>query len=154
MPRYIDAERKYLAISIKHTEYRWKFGNPCVLWGRRTKDDEKRSFAGYTQLPDEAEIYSLDDWRKSGYWNNAAMKLDEPVHMEPKFCRKWRDYDTVLIDYEEYCGYCHAASLPLSRPKPPIWKGGSDIATVKVEINEDDARDLVERMIKDGEDDA
>ena len=25
------SERKYLAISIKHTEYKWKFGNECVL---------------------------------------------------------------------------------------------------------------------------
>ncbi len=36
-------ERKYLAISIKHTEHGWKFGKPCVLWGyKRTADDEKR----------------------------------------------------------------------------------------------------------------
>ena len=35
-------ERKYLAISIKHTEWKWKFGKPCVLWGwHQTKDDEK-----------------------------------------------------------------------------------------------------------------
>lgn len=36
-----NTERNLLAVSIKHTEYRWKFGMPCVLWGQRTKDDEK-----------------------------------------------------------------------------------------------------------------
>ena len=35
-------ERNLVAVSIKHTEYRWKFGKPCILWGHRTKDDEKR----------------------------------------------------------------------------------------------------------------
>lgn len=34
------SERNLVAVSIKHTEYRWKFGKPCILWGHRTKDDE------------------------------------------------------------------------------------------------------------------
>lgn len=43
--------RKYIAISIKHTEYRWKYGKPCTLWGCcRTADDEKRCFSGYTLI--------------------------------------------------------------------------------------------------------
>ena len=53
------SERNLLAVSIKHTEYRWKFGNPCVLWGTRTSDGEKRSFGGYTQNPNKAELYTL-----------------------------------------------------------------------------------------------
>lgn len=36
------SERNLVAVSIKHTEFRWKFGMPCWLWGHRTKDDEKR----------------------------------------------------------------------------------------------------------------
>ena len=63
------SERNLVAVSIKHTEYRWKFGKPCILWGHRTKDDEKRSFGGYTQFPNNAEVYSLEDWANSSYKN-------------------------------------------------------------------------------------
>lgn len=108
-------ERKYLAISIKHTEHGWKFGKPCILWGyKRTADDEKRCFADYTQFPNKAELYSLKDWQESGY--GSIIKKDEPVHMEVDLCKKWEKYDTVLIDEEEYIGYCKMARLPLDRP--------------------------------------
>lgn len=59
--------RNLLAISIKHSKYRWKFGMPCWLWGHRTKDDERRCFGGYTQYPHHAEAYSLKEWQESGY---------------------------------------------------------------------------------------
>lgn len=108
--------RKYLAISIKHTEHQWKFGMPCVLWGyKQTKDDEKRCFADYTQYPNKAEVYSLQDWLDSGY-SDSIIKMDEPAHMEIDLCKKWKEYDTVLIDKEEYIGYCKMCSLPLDRP--------------------------------------
>lgn len=115
-------ERKYLAISIKHTVYGWRFGKPCTLWGwKQTKDDEKRCFANYTQYPEKAEVYSLQDWKDSGY--GSIIKMDEPVHMEVNLCKKWRKYDTVLIDKEEYIGYCLMSGLPLY---PPTKKGGAD----------------------------
>ena len=107
-------ERKYFAISIKHTEYRWKFGMPCVLWGQRTQDHEKRSFAGYTRMPQEAEIYSLQDWADSGYtvpW----MKIDAPVRMSMDLCKRWKKYDTVLVLADDYIKYCEVCGLPLNR---------------------------------------
>lgn len=113
----MNPNRKYVAVSIKHTEYKWKFGMPCVLWGHRTEDDEKRSFGGYTEYPHHAEIYSMEDWEKSGYQNGSVMKLDEPVHMEIRFCKKWNNYDTVLVPYEEYEGYCKMCGLKLDKPK-------------------------------------
>ena len=70
------SERNLLAVSIDHTEYGWKFGMPCVLWGHRTRDDEKRSFGGYTLYPNCAEIYSLEEWQKSGYGNGEWIILD------------------------------------------------------------------------------
>jgi hypothetical protein len=109
-------ERKYLAVSIKHTAWRWKFGKPCVLWGyKQTKDDEKRCFSDYTQYPNKAEVYSMQDWLNSGY--GSIIKMDEPVHMEIGFCDKWKKYDTVLIDKDEYIGYCKMACLPIDPPK-------------------------------------
>ena len=109
-------ERNLVAVSIKHTEYRWKFGKPCILWGHRTKDDEKRSFGGYTQFPNNAEVYSLEDWANSNYKNCQCMKIDEPVHMEVNFCNKYKQYDTVLVPIADYIGYCTRGCLPLDRP--------------------------------------
>lgn len=111
------SERKYLAISVKHTEYKWKFGMPCVLWGHKTEDDQKRSFGGYTQYPNHAEVYSLEDWAKSSYAGADYMKLDEPVHMEINFCKKYKKLDTVLVPKDEYIGYCMMSNLPLDKPK-------------------------------------
>ena len=108
-------DRKYLAISIKHTEYKWKFGKPCTLWGyKHTKDEEERCFAGYTPYPNEAERYSLQDWVNSHY-DETIIKFDEPVHMEIGFCKKWKKYDTVLVDYEEYIKYCKMCGLAIER---------------------------------------
>ena len=107
------SERNLVAVSIKHTEWRWKFGMPCVLWGSRTKDNEKRSFGGYTIYPNRAEVYSLEDWINSGYSRCDWMKTDEPVHMEFNFCKKYKKYDTVLVPLDEYIAYCKCACLPL-----------------------------------------
>ncbi len=109
--------RNLVAVSIKHTEYRWKFGMPCMLWGRRTKDEEKRSFGGYTQFPHNAEIYSLKEWQESGYGWNDICKIDEPVSMEIGFCKKYKKYDTVLVPYEQFEAYCKMCNLPLVRPE-------------------------------------
>jgi hypothetical protein len=113
----MENERNLVAVSIKHTEWKWKFGMPMVLWGHRTKDDEKRSFGGYTQYPNNAEVYSLGDWKKSGYNNCDWMKTDEPVQLCINFCKKYKQYDTVLVPLEQYIGYCKCACLPLDRPK-------------------------------------
>ncbi len=110
-------ERNLVAVSIKHTEWRWKFGMPCWLWGHRTKDEEERSWGGYTQYPNHAEVYSLEEWQKSGYGAGDICKVDEPVHMEIGFCKKWKKYDTVLVPLDEYIKYCEFACLPLDRPK-------------------------------------
>lgn len=108
-------ERNLVAISIKHTEYKWKFGMPCVLWGfHRTKNDEKRCFSGYTLYPHNAELYSLDDWANSGY--GCGMKLDEPVKLGIDFCKKYKKFDTVLVTLEDYIKYCEVAGLPLDKP--------------------------------------
>lgn len=109
--------RNLVAISIKHTQYKWKFGMPCWLWGHRTKDEEKRCYAGYTQFPHNAEIYSLKEWQESGYGWNDICKVDKPVSMEIGFCKKYKKYDTVLVPYEQYEAYCKMCNLPLVRPE-------------------------------------
>lgn len=111
------SKRNLVAVSIKHTIYAWKFGKPCILWGRRTKDDEKRSFGGYTQFPNDAELYSLREWQESGYGAGNVIKVDEPVPMEKDLCKKWKNYDTVLVPYDQYIAYCKMSGLPLERPK-------------------------------------
>jgi hypothetical protein len=110
-------ERNLVAVSIKHTIYGWKFGMPCWLWGCRTKDEEERSFAGYTQFPNNAEAYSLEERQKSGYGAGDVCKVDEPVQMCIDFCKKYKMYDTVLVPLEQYIKYCECANLPLDKPK-------------------------------------
>ena len=104
-------DRKYIAISIKHTEYRWKFGKPCVLCGTRyTDDSEGRCFSGYTEYLANAERYALGDFKKHHY--GSEIKDDEPVRLCIDFCKKWRKYDTVLVDVELYQKYCDIAEIP------------------------------------------
>lgn len=112
----MNAERRYFAISIKHTEYKWKFGMPCVLWGwHRTEDDEPRCFAGYTIYPEKAEYYAIGEMRERGY--GTEIKDDEPVSMSIDLCKKWRAYDTVLVEAEQYIAYCKMAGLAIEPPK-------------------------------------
>ena len=115
----MNNNRRYVAVSIKHTEYRWKFGMPCWLWGfHQTADDEPRCFASYTQYPNKAERYALGDFKKHGY--GACIKDDEPVKLSIDFCKKWKKYDTVLVDADQYEAYCKVADLPLEPPKEEV----------------------------------
>lgn len=96
--------RKYIAISIKHTEYKWKFGIPCTLWGyKRTDDNEERCFAGYTDNVNNAELYAIDDFKNHGY--DETICKSEPVKMCPSLCKKYNQYDTVLVLEEDYKAY-------------------------------------------------
>ena len=109
------SDRNLVAISIKHTVHHWVFGKPCCLWGnRRTKDEEKRCFGGYTLYPDEAELYSLADWAKDAKcpW----LKVDAPVKLTIDLCKKYKNFDTVLVTLDDYIAYCQFAGLPLTRP--------------------------------------
>ena len=112
----MNDNRRYVAISIKHTEYRWKFGMPCWLWGfHQTEDNEPRCFADYTQYLNKAERYALGDFKEHGY--GAIVKDDEPVKLSVDFCKKWKKFDTVLVDAEEYAFYCAMLDLPIEPPK-------------------------------------
>lgn len=97
------SERKYLAISIKHTTYGWHFGDRCMLWGhRRTKDDEKRCFGGYTEDIHCAELYTVKEFvDKYG----PGIVYPHPVRMVKNLCEAYKDYDTVLMSESEYESY-------------------------------------------------
>lgn len=107
----MNSERKYVAISIKHTQYKWKFGMPCWLWGyHQTEDDEPRCFSGYTEYLDKAERYSVEDWE--GHYSPTIVRR-EPVSLSADFCKKWKEYDSVLVEAEQYEQYCKLAGIPL-----------------------------------------
>lgn len=111
------SERRFLAVSIKHSEYKWKYGMPLTLWGwHRTEDNEPRCYVDYTRFPNNAELYSIAEF-VGRYGENRAFKYDEPVHIAPGLCKKYRKYDTVFVDVDEYIRYCKAACLGLDRPK-------------------------------------
>ena len=103
-------ERKYIGISIKHsiggTERSPKEPKDgrYTLWGYGpTADDEKRCFSGYTSNADKCEIYSLEDFQKS--YGNSYIKCDEPVKMCATLCEKYKQFDTVLVDIDDYKAY-------------------------------------------------
>ena len=105
--------RAYFAVSIKHSAHKWKFGEPLTLWGyKRTADGEARCFGGYTLNPDCAELYAPGDFEGHGY--TADVVKPDPVKLGQDFCRKYRDFDTVLVpakdiyDYWRLCGLLHA----------------------------------------------
>lgn len=108
--------RNLVAVSIKHSEFRWKFGMPCWLWGERTAANSQRSFAGYTVYPNDAEVYTLEDFANK-YSDCPWIKFDSPVSMCMDFCKKYKEYDTVLVPLDQYIKYCESAGLPLSRPR-------------------------------------
>lgn len=123
------SERNLIAISIKHTLYdapggkKWKFGMPFVLWGNgRTKDEEKRSFSGYTRYLNEAELYSLLDWKNECSYA-PWMKIDEPVKMSADMCKMYKQFDTVLVLLEDIKKYYSVAGLRVERPyeEKYIW---------------------------------
>lgn len=91
-------ERKYIAISIKHSIY--DSSTIPVMWGcKRTADNEERCFSGYTSNPYQAEVYSLDDFLNS--YGNSFIKCDEPVEICFDYKKKYKKYDTVLVDETE-----------------------------------------------------
>lgn len=92
-------ERKYAAISIKHSTHD-KSPVP-VLWGGtgRTRDDEKRCFSGYCNSVDTCEVYSLNDFLQT--YGNSYIKCDEPVQMCFDYKKRYKAHDTVLVDIEE-----------------------------------------------------
>jgi len=100
-------ERKYIGISIKHS-MRGIQNCPSepknysyTLWGYGpTPDDSERCFSGYTGNIDKCEVYSLEDFQKS--YGNGYIKCDEPVKMCAGLCRKYKKYDTVLVDMDDY----------------------------------------------------
>ena len=103
-------KRKYIAISVKHTKDKWKFGDPCVLWGwKQTKDDEPRCFSGYTEYLSKAERYDIDDFKVHGYSSDVIKP--EPVQMSVDLCKRWKVFDTVLVEYELYEAYCKLSGL-------------------------------------------
>lgn len=107
--------RPYVAISIKHTMHGWKFGMPCWLWGyHQTEDGEPRCFSGYTQYLDKAERYTSDDF--DGVYDPDIVKK-EPVPISVDLCKKWKKYDTVLVEAEQYFHYCKLAGIAMEPPK-------------------------------------
>lgn len=67
--------------------------------------------------PNNAEVYSLEEWQESGYGAGDVCKVDEPVQMCIGFCKKYKKYDTVLVPLNQYVKYCECACLPLDKPK-------------------------------------
>jgi hypothetical protein len=111
-------QRKYLAVSVKHTQYlssggrkKWRFGDRLILWGHLTETG-KRCYGGYKTEPLLAERYALGDMKAHGY--GSYIKDDEPVKLCIDFCKKYASYDTVLVAIDDVLAYYQVAGLPLT----------------------------------------
>ena len=108
--------REYLGVSIKHTRHGWKIGKPLVLWGdRRTADEEPRRFGGYTYYPKNAELYEVGEFSERGYPTDCVK--EEPVPFTMDICKKWKEFDTVLVSEKEILSYYKNCYLALERPE-------------------------------------
>lgn len=128
-------ERRYVAISIKHSSNDTKF---AFLGSQRTKDDERRWFLGYTYDPYNCELYSLSDWDKHKPW----FKHDVPVDIfqndtKKEFCNRWKEFNTVLVDFDDLI----ANALYVGVEITPMHKyflnvGNEYVSSILVESNE------------------
>lgn len=101
--KHVSSDRKYVAVSIKHS-VNDKETSKFILWGdKRTLDDKSRCFSGYTQNFDKCELYTLEDFQNT--YGNGYIKCDEPVKVTFNLCKKYKSFDTVLVDKDEYKKY-------------------------------------------------
>lgn len=92
-------ERKYVAISIKHTHS----ARVPQFWGwKRTADDEERCYSSYTTNINKAELYSYEEFNAQYSWMN--VQIVEENEFVPLFLIH-RKKDTVLVDFEKYKEY-------------------------------------------------
>lgn len=108
----ISPERKYVAVSVKHSRHQWKFGMPLIMWGTRTTDDaEPRLFGGYTMMLSSAERYAKGDFEK--HYPNAPNGVfrPDPAPMDIGFMKENKEWDTVLVDAEQMRHYYIAAGI-------------------------------------------
>ena len=104
----VNPERKYLAVSIKHSlpSRGYQMTRPLVLRGRRTEDDTpRRSFGGYTTDPEKAELYTIQEWIAFAGEYSDILPL-QPVKCNVNLLRSNRNVNSVLVEYEDYMNYC------------------------------------------------
>lgn len=67
----ISKDREYVLLSVK-----WSKDGYLVFWGTQTKDDEKRSYSGYTMDLETCEKYTYEEavnehhpeWKGQKFW--------------------------------------------------------------------------------------
>ena len=60
--------------------------------------------------------FRLEDFSNK-YSDSPWIKFDSPDSMCMDFCKKYREYDTVLVSIDQYIKYYERAGLPLSSSK-------------------------------------
>lgn len=80
-------KRKYVIVCNEHPGI---FRGALLFWGHRTRDEEKRSFGGYTSDIDNCELYTEKEIKEKGYH---FPKYHDGMTME-----EFRSYDDILIE--------------------------------------------------------
>lgn len=80
-------DRKYVLMTTKHATKQ-----EPLFWGSPTKDEEERSFGGYTSDPRLAERYSMAEI--TNYFGDSLSLLDPlPIDKGWGLVREWNYYD-------------------------------------------------------------
>ena len=91
------AERKYIAISIKHSTK-----DDIQYWGNLTNDSEERCFSGYTSFLDKCEKYTLEEFWMHYPNNNNHYPLVTNIKSLYQFWKDNKNKDPVLVDIDEW----------------------------------------------------
>lgn len=89
-------ERKYVIVSNEHDA--WPNG-ALLFWGRRTEDDQERSFGGYTTNFYQCERYTREEIEK---WRGVR-KAQYPFfdEVQPISRRSFKQYSEVICTLED-----------------------------------------------------
>lgn len=83
-------DRKYLLMTAKHSSK-----EQPLFWGRRTEDNERRSFGGYTSDPERAELYTAEEILEEFTPKNNLLKIF-PIEREfGPIVYMWRSSDWI-----------------------------------------------------------
>lgn len=80
-------ERNYVIVCNEHQG----IAGSLLFWGYKTKDNEERSFGGYTSDFDDCEKYTLEEIMNSDYKNI-------PIYGKLIKHDNWRKVDDFVID--------------------------------------------------------
>lgn len=87
-------ERDYMIVCLRH----YKKGEDLLFWGKLTKDNEERSYGGYTTIACDAERYTLQELRGSNY--DFKMAENTIITNPTAFYERYKKDEDVIVNVD------------------------------------------------------